>query len=661
MAPSRLPGKAWRDVVLQQAAGLPVGALLRLEWRNLLLPLAATAVAFAPSLLAGFTNWDDPLYLTANPYVRHLSWHGVVALLTEPLGGNYNPLPLLAFALEHALWGLEPAGYHVVNLALHLVAVALVYVLTRRLGLTAAGALVASLLFGVHPMRVESVVWIAERKDVLYAVFFLAALIRHIDFVQGRVGAGRAAMLIVPLFLLSLLSKVQAVSLPLAMLTVDLYLRRPLGIALVREKALLFALAAAFGVLGLLVQADSGGLAANSGNWTLAESLVFGAWSFVAQISRLLVPLGLAAVHPFPAGVEPLHVAATAALVGGLLALRSARAVPSEAWRRDVGFGLAFFAVNIVFVLQMVSSGAAFLAERFTYIACIGLCFVLARLYERSQEGQWARPAALAFAAYAGVLGVATSQQCAVWSDSGTLWTDVLRVHPGSVVAYINRGEFHQNRGDAARALADYDDALAIDSRADVALNNRGRLRMEAGDLDAARADIERALAIATTPVGLRNRAALSMRQGDPEAAMKDLDAALALRADYSDALRDRMILARSLGRTDDALADAEAYLLLVPGDGAVRNELGLLLMARGRLGEAIASFDAVIALKPEDGLAYRNRSYAFARAGDRARALADASVAASLGQELEPSYLDSLSNLAASSRTDVPTQGGST
>ena len=635
-------------------AGLRTPALLRREWRLLLVAMVAAALALAPSLLAGFTNWDDPLYLTENPHVRNLSWHSAGVLLTQPLGANYNPLPLLTFAIEHALFGLEPAVYHGVNLALHLVAVALVFLLTRRLGLTAAGALVASLLFGLHPMRVESVAWITERKDVLYAVFFLAALVRHVDFVQGRVGRRRALALLLPLFVLSLLSKVQAVSLPLAMLAVDVYLKRPLGWGLVREKAPLFVLSLAFGLAGLQVQADAGGLAANSAGWSLTEGLLFGAFSFVAQIGRLLVPLGLAAVHPFPAQVQGVHVAAAVTFVLGLVAVWR-----SGAWRADLAFGLAFFAVNIVFVLQVVSSGSAFLAERFTYVASIGLCFVLARLFEglRAQE-RWARPANLVFGGYLAVLGVATWQQCGVWADSGTLWTDVLRVHPGSVVAHVNRGRFHQDRGETALALADYDLAIALDPRAAVALNNRGRLRLEAGDLASARADIERAMAVAPEPVALRNRAALLLRAGDREAALRDLDGAIALRADYVDALRDRMILARSLGRADRALLDADALVLLEPDDAAVHNERGLLLLSLGRAEDATAAFDAAIALQPGDGLAYRNRSYAFARIGDRRRAHADASRATELGQRLEPAYLEAISHPAETPPTDVSTQG---
>lgn len=197
-----------------------------MPWRPLLL-LVVTACVFAPSLGNDFTNWDDEVYLTQNPFVQNLSWRNLAALFTRTISGNYNPLVFVTFASEHALVGLWPPLYHLDNLILHLVCAFLVFRLLGRLGFSSSASLVAALWFAIHPMRVESVAWVAERKDLLYATFYLVALICYVGFLRGESTWRRAAGRVTALLVLALLSKVQAVSLPLALVVLDLYFGRP--------------------------------------------------------------------------------------------------------------------------------------------------------------------------------------------------------------------------------------------------------------------------------------------------------------------------------------------------------------------------------------------------------------------------------------------------
>lgn len=406
-------------------------------------------------------------------------------------------------------------------------------------------------------------------------------------------------------------------------------MRMPCMSSLLREKLPWLALAFAFGTIGVLGQIGVGAISAASSHLSPGEHIVLGVHSYVAQLTRLLVPIGLAAMYAYPRQLTWLHYAS--------LPVAAALLWSSWHWRHDRPpwtAAVLFYTVTILLVLQIVSAGYAYRADRFTYLPAVGVAIALAHGYQSTSRKAAARPLlTIGVAAYFAFLGISTWRQCQVWRNSESLWTAVLRSDPGIAVAHLNRGSFYHQRGDVDRAASDYDRAIALDPHYALAFNNRGRLRLETGNEAAALADIERSLSLRENPLALRNRAAIHARNQRWQTTRADLDAALALAPEYTDALRDRMILNREEQRFDEALADAAAYLRLQPRDAAVQNGRGLLLLQTGRARQALAAFDAAIALSPDDPVLYRNRALAWNELGDSERVRADNALADGLVQ----------------------------
>src|SRR5688572_3090663 len=241
------------------------------DWKYIGIALGLTFVAFISVLGHQFVNWDDDFNLANNKNTALLNWENIKNIFSDHVIGNYNPLPILTFAIERRIVGLDPTLYHVNNLILHLVCVFFCYRVFRSLNLSALTSGAGALLFGIHPMRVESVAWVTERKDVLFGAFFLWALWFYIQYVRtGYVKKYFYAALI--LFVFALFSKIQAVSLPLTMLLVDYYYRRPLKIGLVLEKWAFFLAALIIGLVGVYFLRSQGSMD-DSTNYTLFQRL----------------------------------------------------------------------------------------------------------------------------------------------------------------------------------------------------------------------------------------------------------------------------------------------------------------------------------------------------------------------------------------------------
>src|SRR6185503_18481852 len=194
----------------------------------LLCILAVTFISFIPALNNALTNWDDPRYLTDNPLIKKLSFENIRRIFTEPYFGNYQPLHIFSYALEYQLYKLNPVGYHTTSVIMHLLVTALVFRFIFLLAENTTVAGIAALLFGIHPLHVESVAWAAERKDLLYAIFFLGSLIAYIKYIRSE---QKIKYLIYALlfFILSIMSKTMAASLPPVIILLDYYFSRKLN------------------------------------------------------------------------------------------------------------------------------------------------------------------------------------------------------------------------------------------------------------------------------------------------------------------------------------------------------------------------------------------------------------------------------------------------
>jgi tetratricopeptide (TPR) repeat protein len=494
--------------------------------------LAVTAAAFWPSLRNGFTNWDDPYYIALNEQIRDLSWDGIRTIFTSFSVANYHPLVGLTNALEYRFFGLDPTPYHVVNLILHLANTALVFRLVLLLAARLEAAVIAATFFGIHPMHVESVAWIAERKDVLYAGFYLGSMICYLRYLRSGL-PGRLLLATLALCLMSLLSKSAAVVLPATLLLLDLHERRQASRRMVLEKVPFLVLSLAFGVAALFSQSGSDTLDTLQAFspvqrfFITAHALFFYPW-------KLAWPFGLSAFHGFPVLGRPLPPAYLAApvvlLAVGVAVLRS------RGFRRDLLFGLGFYLVNVLLVVQILPVGPTAVSERYSYVSYVGLLLIAGRAYCEVADGRWRLPHALralaapATAAFAVLCAVLTWQRCHVWKDGITLFSDVLERERMAPLPYYNRGMARYEAGDFAGAIRDFDAAIALHPEDVDYFLNRGVARFALNDVAGALSDFRETLRLDPDHVeGLMNCASAEATLNDHASALRHFDRAIAL------------------------------------------------------------------------------------------------------------------------------------
>jgi len=494
--------------------------------------VAAVLVCFLPALGSQFVLWDDDMNFTDNPSYRGLSASHLRWMFTTLYGGHYQPLSWLTLGLDYTIWGMNPTGYHLTNLLLHAANALLVYRMIVALvpGVGARAALAGSVLFAIHPLRVESVAWATERRDVLSALFYLATVLGYLRLVQakrdGHPWRGWLAAS-VGCLLLSLLSMAWGITLPLVLLALDVYplrrlARRSDAVPLLLEKIPYFVLALGGAVLAQLAsnQVPAKRTLAQHG---LVERAAQAAYGLVFYLWKTLVPIRLSPVYLLEQTLRPTapRYLASAVIVVGVTAaavlLRRRAPWATVAW--------ACYALVLAPVLGFVQTGPQIAADRYSYLACLPWVVLLAAGIDRLKGA--AVTAALAVAALAG-LGVLTFRQTRVWHDSRTLWEHALRVDPDDYVAYLNRGTVRQAEGDLVGAFADFSEAVRRNPDYYLAFYSRATERLARGDDAGAIADYTATLRINPRYIeAYNNRGLARQRTGDLEGAVADLSEAL--------------------------------------------------------------------------------------------------------------------------------------
>lgn len=411
------------------------------------------AALFGPAIGNELTTWDDNLYVTENPLIRDLSWSGVWSIFTTFSHCNYHPLTYFTYMVEHALVGLSPWLYHATNVALHLATTLVAFELVRRWASDARVAFIAAFLFLAHPLRVESVAWVAERKDVLCGLFYLLSMLlftRSLDEGGRRLYWGSLGV-----FLLALLSKAMAITLPFA-LGLVLVLRRRVTRRAIVDLAPFAILAVIFAVVGVLAQAHDGGVKALHGGRALLHALtpLKALWFYAG---KLLLPLRLSPRYAVPPATGLLDPA----VLGGaaLLAALATAAVVSYRGRRVAFLGILFFLGAWSPVSGIVPT-STLVADRYLYLPALGLFFALAHAVVEGvgSPSLVRRAPARACVAVLTVWGLAfcvwTPRQALAWKDGETLFESALRENPSNPFAYNQLAVAYVYRGDYTRALA---------------------------------------------------------------------------------------------------------------------------------------------------------------------------------------------------------------
>jgi protein O-mannosyl-transferase len=547
------------------------------------LVFAVAVVAFLPGLDGQFLNWDDDQNFTTNPNFRGLSWSHLRWMATTTLMGHWIPLTWLTLGVNYVLGGMAPWGYHAGNVLVHAANAVVFYAVARRLlaagaGLprTAAmvgwGAAAAAAVFAVHPLRVESVAWATERRDVLSGLFFLLAVLGYLKAVeQGQAGRldGRWRAVSLGLFAAALMSKASTMMLPAALLVLDVYPLRRQGVgwgALVREKLGYLGLAGA-GAVVALVAVRQGATVTGYGEYGIGARVVMTLYSLLFYPWKFLWPVDLSPMYELPARIEPgawkfmVPMVAGPVITAVLIALR----------RRWPG-GLAAWGYSALLVLPVsgaVHAGYQLAHDRYSYLSGLGFALLVGgavvgvmRAGARGVWRPWVTGVGLATVALvvAG-LGAGTWRQSRVWHDSETLWRRAASTDSSCMICQNNLGNLLLDQDRLADAETAFRAAIAARPDSAGPRNNLGAVLLRSGRLDEAAAQFREASRLAPERIGgALNLGLLQVLQGDYADAIPTLRHVLAQRPDRPDAqsalaiaLAKRSEQLRREGRPDEA------------------------------------------------------------------------------------------------------------
>ena len=514
----------------------------------------AVLMIFGRSVGYDFVDFDDDVYVYQNPHLsRGLTTDGIIWAFSTTQCDNWHPLTWLSYLLDYRLYGLAPWGYHLTNVLLHAAAATMLFLVLRRMtGDLWPSAFVAA-VFALHPLRVESVVWVAERKDVLSGLFFMLTLAAYAGYVRRPFSLARYLTVAV-LFALGLMAKPMLVTLPLVLLLLDYW---PLGRMrppwrLVVEKLPLLAMSAASCVATSVAQQQ---VAARLDDLPLTSRIANALVSYAAYLGAFFHPAGLAVFYPHPISRLP------PAQVAGALALLVCICIAVLFWRRSRPYlpvGWFWYLGTLVPVIGLAQVGQHSMADRYTYLPQIGLAIGLtwgAKQFFRAwpHRGWWQGViSALLLATLTGC----TWLQMSYWVNGETLWRHAVECTTDNVVAHNNLGIALRNQGHLDEAVDQYQQALKLKPNDVMAHVNLGVSLYQQGHPDEAIAHLERAVALKPDyAIGQNNLATALHAQRRDDEAMVHYRKAVELKSDYMDARNNLGVLFYHSGKVPEAIA----------------------------------------------------------------------------------------------------------
>lgn len=605
-------------------------------WVPIVVIIVATLVAYIPLFDAEkqFTNYDDNGYVTGQPLVLEFQVAEMFKT-TSAVGLNYHPLTVLSLALSHKMHGLDARAFALTSLLFHIANSLLVFWFVRRLtqGATLVAAL-TGLWFGVHPMHVESVAWIAERKDVLYAFFFLLSMIAYQRYLtsQSIIHLGLTFLA----FVASCLCKAMAVPLPVVLLLLDYWNDRKLSVRSVIEKIPFVAVAVWIGLLTMNIQTNLGAVSAYS---SMANRLMFASYSYVMYLVSMIAPFNLSPFHPYPGtGSEssiPAHfmvmpVVAFALVVVPLVLFRS-----NPQWRKTWIFGLGFYTLMVLLVLQIVSVGLVLMADRYTYVSYIGSLFILAAAAGKLVEGRGRMVGMTLLAAFSLMQVVLTYNQSKIWKDTPTLWSSVIssgssnpdkraatreNILNGYTPVYVFSATYHIEQQQFDKAYEDLSFLFIADCVNPAPYEQLGLVCGILGKYDESVQMFSKAISMhKVAPPTYLNRGISYINLGKRQQALADFEACLAGGATGQDYVQASIYVMEEYvrsGRFAECATVARGLAQRVPDNHEAYFFEGTALLNLGRFKEAEQALRKSLELKPDQPGAKQNLAVALARQG---------------------------------------------
>ena len=605
----------------------------------------------------GFVNYDDNLYVTQNHQIQSgFTYKGIVKIFTDIRTGNWHPLTMISHMLDWELFGQNAGGHHWSSLILHIINTVLLFLLLNQMtGAIWRSALVA-VLFAIHPINVESVAWIAERKNVLNTFFWFLTMLFYVGYV--RQPGWKRYLPVLICFALGLMSKAMLVTLPFVLLLIDywplnrtaIYIQGELVIQpsspsakaklsfLIWEKIPLFVLTGIFVFVTLYAQHAVGALV-KIDHLPLFERISNAILSYGLYIKKMFWPFDLSIFYPrYSIAVWELFAVSVLLIFVTVFVLRYCRKYPY------LMVGWFWYLGTMVPVIGLVQVGAQSMADRYAYVPFVGLFIMLA---------WWAADCAgknkykkLYFVTVSlfliSSLSVISWQRCQLWGDEVALWNDALRNHKVAIT-YNLRGVAYANKGQYGLALADYKSALDMDKKFAEAFNNRGNLYVAMGQYENALRDFEEVQRIKPGYADTHyNRGILHLKKNQIDAAIADFSKAIDIDPDNADYFNNRGVALSIKGEYEKSFADFNQALRLNQNLAEAYFNRGRIYKIHRQYYPAIMNFTEALNIKPAYVDARINRGMAFAALDKFNLAIADFSYVL----QVDPKHVSALNNL---------------
>lgn len=622
-------------------------------------------IIYAQTTNFDFVNIDDENLIIENPIVADSSISYAEAFVKNLYSVHYKPLVFASWKAEYNLWGATPWHFHLFNWLLHLANTIILFFLGIKLfeklydkNLVYISAFLLAVLFTINPLRIESVAWATERKDVLFSFFFLLSWFLYIRYIQNK---NYLYLIIGAIFyLLSGLSKSMGLPLILVLFLSDYWFQRKFTLKLILEKipylSVFILLSFLYGLLNsetpstaIAPVLESAPEVSNqitslafindlptSIQWIVTTSLRFYLW-----IIHSLIPSKLSVIYSHDAifGFWGKSIFLFPLLVTALYFILWKRRKKNLAL---LG-GLLFFGITLSPALVLSSSGqAVFLSDRYTYIPSIGLFFILVVLLNKLnyQKNNFKIIYTLIFLFYFSI----SMKNISYWKNSESLFSHSIEVSPNSGLAYLNLGLYYREQNKLNKAIQVYNNGIKMDPGHYKLYSNRGKIYFDQGKTDLALSDFNKCLCIEPNFVSaLANRGAIYGQKQDYEKALIDLNKALDLAPNNTNALSNRGYVYYLTQQYDKTIDDYKKFLTINANAPDIINTIGLVYNQLKEYDLALSQFTRSILLDPSKGAYYSNRSFSYFHKGNKPEALQDALKAQQLGFKINSTYLNSL------------------
>jgi len=605
-----------------------------------------TCLVYTPALKNDFVNWDDGVYVYENTNIQSFNSHSLYWMLTSFHASNWHPLTWLTHAIDCALWGLDSSKHHLTNILLHgfnsllLFFLAVGLILRTKVNLTSshlsrsqlrilthvllAGS-VTALLFGLHPLHVESVAWVSERKDLLCAFFVLLSILSYLSYTSSSVFTKRSLWFMISLLFFScaLMSKPMAVSLPAILLLLDLYPLRRLepyltkNLPLLLEKIPFFVLSIASSTITIIAQ-HAGGAVMDFKRLPLPVRLLNAAHSPIFYLEKMIWPVELVPFYPFPKQIYPWD--AHYIISGGLVLAITGICLWGVKQGKYLFFTVwSYYVITLLPVIGIIQVGSQAAADRYTYLPSISLFLLIgigtAWLWQNGalmREMREMRGLMLFFTFIAlSLLGYLTVKQIKTWQNSEILWSYVISAFPEKIpTAHTGLGNVHFKKGRLDDAIVEYKRALAIDPNYSEAHYNLGITYANNSMLDEAISEFKKALII---------------------------------NPNFTEAHFNLGVTYKKKDMLDEAISEYKKALNINPNLARAHNNLGLAYIKKGKLDESISEYKKALAINPNYAKAHYNLGIAYYYQAKYTLAIIHLDQALELGYTINSKLVESL------------------